>query len=96
MLPKQTPQQKAQPIPTTTTRAPVRRYQRIYPVFGKRSIPDPAQMHPHHRQRRSGTTSLHDGQLTRREGNQIKYHRNSRQKLYERIEKYLDKYVGLR
>ncbi|EDW04955.1 GH24022 [Drosophila grimshawi] len=65
------------------------RHHKIYPVFGKRSIPDAAI--PHHRHRRSGVASVPDADLTNMEGIQIKYHRNSRQKLYERIEKYLDK-----
>ncbi|XP_070063566.1 uncharacterized protein [Drosophila virilis] len=65
------------------------RHHKIYPVFGKRSLPDAD--NPHHRHRRSGVANVPDADLTRMENIQIKYHRNSRQTLYERIEKYLDK-----
>ncbi|XP_062124795.1 uncharacterized protein LOC133837897 [Drosophila sulfurigaster albostrigata] len=65
------------------------KHHKIYPVFGKRSIPDAE--NPHHRQRRSGTSSAHDSNLSRLESHQIKYHRDSRQTLFERIEKYLNK-----
>lgn len=65
------------------------RHHKIYPVFGKRSLPDAANLH--HRHRRSGVANVPDADLTRMENIQIKYHRNSRQTLYERIEKYLDK-----
>ncbi|KAH8346123.1 hypothetical protein KR067_005904 [Drosophila pandora] len=87
--------QDAQPRTTTTTttrrptRPPAPRHHRIYPVFGKRSIPDAE--NPHKRQRRSGVASEHEEHLTRLEELQIKHHRRSRQSLYERIEKYLDK-----
>ncbi|KAH8278414.1 hypothetical protein KR018_002872, partial [Drosophila ironensis] len=81
------------PPRTTTTRRPTRppapRHHRIYPVFGKRSIPDAA--NPHKRQRRSGVATEHEEQISRLEQLQIKHHRRSRQALYERIEKYLDK-----
>ncbi|XP_068157355.1 uncharacterized protein [Drosophila tropicalis] len=69
------------------------RHHRIYPVFGKRSIPDAN--NPHQRHRRSGVTmSKHDHKdddISKLERLQIKHHRNTRQALYERIEKYLDK-----
>ncbi|XP_016952261.1 uncharacterized protein LOC108026073 [Drosophila biarmipes] len=78
---------------TTTTSRPTRRpaprHHRIYPVFGKRSIPDAA--NPHQRQRRSGVATEHEDKLSRLEQLQIKHHRRSRQALYERVEKYLDK-----
>ncbi|KAH8363451.1 hypothetical protein KR084_010494 [Drosophila pseudotakahashii] len=78
---------------TTTTSRPTRRpaprHHHIYPVFGKRSIPDAA--NPHQRQRRSGVATEHENQLSRLEQLQIKHHRRSRQSLYERVEKYLDK-----
>ncbi|XP_033167422.1 uncharacterized protein LOC117145765 [Drosophila mauritiana] len=77
--------------PTTSrpTRRPAPRHHRIYPVFGKRSIPDAA--NPHKRQRRSGVATEHEDKMSRLEQLQIKHHRRSRQSLYERIEKYLDK-----
>ncbi|XP_039493958.1 uncharacterized protein LOC120453352 [Drosophila santomea] len=77
--------------PTTSrpTRRPAPRHHRIYPVFGKRSIPDAA--NPHKRQRRSGVATEHEDKMSRLEQLQIKHHRSSRQSLYERIEKYLDK-----
>ncbi|BFF90381.1 uncharacterized protein DMAD_08917 [Drosophila madeirensis] len=88
--------QRRQDPPTTTTttsrptRKPAPRRHHIYPVFGKRSLPDAA--NPHQRQRRSGVTSHHeDAGISRLEQLQIKHHRSSRQALYERIEKYLDK-----
>ncbi|KAH8414058.1 hypothetical protein KR222_003772, partial [Zaprionus bogoriensis] len=92
-LRQQSRQQKAPSIPANKSRAGPHKRQQIYPVFGKRSLPDPtiAHHHQHHRQRRSGVAVEHDDKLTRLEGIQIKYHRNSRQNLYERIEKYLDK-----
>ncbi|XP_017020167.1 uncharacterized protein [Drosophila kikkawai] len=78
---------------TTTTRKPTRppapRRHHIYPVFGKRSIPDAA--NPHKRQRRSGVATEHEDKISRLEQLQIKHHRHSRQALYERVEKYLDK-----
>ncbi|KAH8294289.1 hypothetical protein KR054_010489 [Drosophila jambulina] len=78
---------------TTTTRRPTRppapRHHRIYPVFGKRSIPDAA--NPHKRQRRSGVATEHEDKISRLELLQIQHHRRSRQALYERVEKYLDK-----
>ncbi|EDV53859.1 uncharacterized protein LOC6554833 [Drosophila erecta] len=78
---------------TTTTSRPTRRpaprHHRIYPVFGKRSIPDAA--NPHKRQRRSGVATEHEDRMSRLEQLQIQHHRRSRQSLYERIEKYLDK-----
>ncbi|KAH8414060.1 hypothetical protein KR222_003775 [Zaprionus bogoriensis] len=83
-------QQKAPPNPSSKSRAPLPRRHQVYPIYGKRSLPDPTIAH-HHRQRRSGVAVEHDDKLTRMEGIQIKYHRNSREKLYERIEKYLDK-----
>ncbi|XP_017968475.1 uncharacterized protein LOC108659850 [Drosophila navojoa] len=70
-------------------RSEPRRHHQIYPVYGKRSLPDAA--NPHHRHRRSGVASVADSELTRMENIQIKYHRSSRQTLYGRIEKYLDK-----
>ncbi|KAH8359127.1 hypothetical protein KR093_004485, partial [Drosophila rubida] len=78
--------QRRQKLPRLSSQA---RRHKIYPVFGKRSIPDA--LNPHHRQRRSGASSEHDSGLSRLESHQIKYHRNSRQTLYERIEKYLNK-----
>ncbi|XP_001359129.3 uncharacterized protein [Drosophila pseudoobscura] len=84
--------QRRQDPPTTTTRPtrkPAPRHHHIYPVFGKRSLPDAA--NPHQRQRRSGVASPHEDGISRLEQLQIKHHRRSRQSLYERIEKYLDK-----
>ncbi|KAH8385850.1 hypothetical protein KR200_000410 [Drosophila serrata] len=85
--------QRRQDTTTTTTRRPTRppapRHHRIYPVFGKRSIPDAA--NPHKRQRRSGVATEHEDKISRLEQLQIKHHRRSRQSLYERVEKYLDK-----
>ncbi|XP_062124794.1 uncharacterized protein LOC133837896 [Drosophila sulfurigaster albostrigata] len=78
--------QRIRKLPRVSSQA---RHFKIYPVFGKRSIPDAE--NPHHRHRRSGTSSTHDSNLSRLESHQIKYHRNSRQTLYERIEKYLNK-----
>ncbi|KAH8384032.1 hypothetical protein KR009_011794 [Drosophila setifemur] len=86
------PPRPTTPTTTTTrrpTRPPARRLHHIYPVFGKRSIPDAA--NPHKRQRRSGVASEHEEHISRLEQLQIKHHRSSRQALYERIEKYLDK-----
>ncbi|KAM8705713.1 hypothetical protein ACLKA7_010073 [Drosophila subpalustris] len=77
---------RQQKVPRISNQA---RHHQIYPVFGKRSIPD--SVNPHSRRRRSGVSSAHDIHLTRMEGHQIKYHRSSRQTLYERIEKYLNK-----
>ncbi|XP_016987995.1 uncharacterized protein LOC108050710 [Drosophila rhopaloa] len=78
---------------TTTTSRPTRRpaprHHHIYPVFGKRSIPDAA--NPHKRQRRSGVATEHEDKISRLEQLQIRHHRKSRQSLYERVEKYLDK-----
>ncbi|XP_022211665.2 uncharacterized protein LOC111066982 [Drosophila obscura] len=93
---RQAPQaQRRQDPPTTTTttsrptRKPAPRHHHIYPVFGKRSLPDAA--NPHQRQRRSGVASQHEAGISRLEQLQIRHHRSSRQALYERIEKYLDK-----
>ncbi|XP_017083976.2 LOW QUALITY PROTEIN: uncharacterized protein LOC108116549 [Drosophila eugracilis] len=89
------PAQRRQDSSTTTTttnrptRRPAPRHHRIYPVFGKRSIPDAA--NPHKRQRRSGVATEHEDKISRLEQLQIKHHRRSRQSLYERVEKYLDK-----
>ncbi|XP_017117235.1 uncharacterized protein LOC108139133 [Drosophila elegans] len=87
--------QRRQDSSTTTTttsrptRKPAPRHHHIYPVFGKRSIPDAT--NPLKRQRRSGVATEHEDKISRLEQLQIRHHRRSRQSLYERVEKYLDK-----
>ncbi|KAL5274675.1 hypothetical protein ACFFRR_001013 [Megaselia abdita] len=64
---------------------PTERFHRVYPVFGKRSIPD-------------GKNSLHrrvrrDVEMDKIDRIHLRYHRSTRNDLYEKIEKYLQTHM---
>lgn len=72
---------RPQQIQNKIKQQPAERYHRIYPVFGKRSIPDEINSQ-NYRVRR-------DVRMDEIDKIHLRYHRRTRQDLYGKIEKYL-------